>query len=60
MGNIIRPAELRERGSAIFYEGRKVGQITPWKKSIKLLDPALKNAVRERYPGYSITERLVE
>lgn len=60
MGNIIRPAELRERGSAIYYEGRKVAQITPWKKTIKLLDPELKNAVRERYPGYVITERLVE
>lgn len=60
MGNIIRPAELRERGSAIYYEGRKIGQITPWKKTIRLLDPELKNAVKERYPGYSITERLVE
>ena len=60
MGSIIRPAELRERGSAIYYEGRKVGQITPWTKTIKLLDPELKNTVRERYPGYSITERLVE
>ena len=60
MGAIIRPAELRERGSAIYSEGRKVGQITPWKKTIKLLDPELKNAVRERYPGYSIAERLVE
>lgn len=60
MGAIIRPAELRERGSAIYYKGRKIGQITPWKKTIKLLDPELKNAVRERYPGYTITERLVE
>lgn len=60
MGAIIRPAELRERGSAIYYEGRKVGQITPWNKTIKLLDPELKNAVRERYPSYVITERLAE
>lgn len=60
MGTIIRPAELRERGSAIYYEGRKIGQITPWKKTIRLLDPELKNAVRERYPGYTITERLAE
>lgn len=60
MGNIIKSAELKERGSAIYYEEKRVGLVLHWNQSIKLFDSSLKNAVRERYPGYTILERLDE
>lgn len=60
MGKIIKPSELKKKGSAIYYEEKRVGLILPWNQSIKLFDSSLRNAIRERYPGYTILERLDE
>lgn len=60
MGTIIKPAAIRKDGAALMYGNRKVGLVCTWKKTIKLKDASLKNAVKELFPEYTIIEKLEE
>lgn len=58
MSKIIKISDIKQKGSNLYYEEKRVALVNSWNHTISIYDKSLYNAIKELFPGYAIIEKL--